>query len=459
MGFLSIYDILLPPIYILVILIIANFIRRKKITKHKEYKYFIPGLLAKIVGGIFVVLIYSFYYYGGDTIAYFESSTALSNMLIEKSPLTYFSIVFGNLSTENYSLFDYTTGWPMYWRDPQSFSVVRFTSLLIFLGGRSFVVTTILVATITYSGIWQLFRLFQEDFQEIKKNMAISILFMPSVFFWGSGILKDSYTLCAVSWFIVCVVRIFIKKERIPFHVFALLFSIYVLISLKPYIFFAAFAGSSILLIHYSLKGTKNKVIRNLLVPVLIVLIMFGSVFGIQFFGSVIGGEYSSVDRMITKISVMQADLVQDYYGKNTFDIGKFEPTIPGILSKAPAAITAGVFRPFLWECRNPIMLISGIENTAIFFLFAYVIILSLIAFIRVGGQYMIKTTFDDPLVIFSIFFSISFAFFVGVSTANFGALVRYKIPLIPFLMCSFFIIIQKYNREKDFLESKKKFE
>ena len=458
MIFLSIYDLVLPPIYIIVILLIANIVRRKKILKFPEYKYYIPGLIAKIVGGIFVVIIYCFYYYGGDTIAYFESAIALSNLL-PKSPSGFFSILGGNSSWENISLFDSSTGWPMYWRDPQSFSVVRFTSILTFFAGKSFITTTILVATITYTGIWQLFRLFQENFPEIKRNMAIAILFMPSVFFWGSGILKDSYTLCALAWFTIAVVRIFIKKERIPFHIVALLLSVYVLISLKPYIFFAAFAGSSILLIHYSLKGTENKVIRNLLVPILIVLIMFGSVFGIQFFGNVIGGEYASVDKMINKITVMQADLVKDYYGTNTFDIGKVDPTISGLLSKAPAAITAGVFRPYLWECRNPIMLISGVENTAIMFLFLYVVMLSVIAFIRVGGQYMMKTTFDDPLVIFSIFFAISFAFFIGISTANFGALVRYKIPLIPFLMCSFFIIIQKYNREKDFIDSKKKFE
>jgi large-conductance mechanosensitive channel len=69
----------------------------------------------------------------------------------------------------------------------------------------------------------------------------------------------------------------------------------------------------------------------------------------------------------------------------------------------------------------------------------------------------MWKTTFDNSLVIFSLVFAFSFAFFVGISTANFGALVRYKIPLIPFLMASLFIIIRKYNREKEDDKKKKK--
>ena len=37
----------------------------------------------------------------------------------------------------------------------------------------------------------------------------------------------------------------------------------------------------------------------------------------------------------------------------------------------------------------------------------------------------------------------------VGLTTANFGALVRYKIPLIPFFFTSLIIIVNKFNTEK----------
>ena len=43
--------------------------------------------------------------------------------------------------------------------------------------------------------------------------------------------------------------------------------------------------------------------------------------------------------------------------------------------------------------------------------------------------------------MLFSIIFTLTFAFIVGLTTANFGALVRYKIPLliffVPFLIFS----------------------
>ncbi|HGJ63842.1 TPA: hypothetical protein ENS27_00470 [bacterium] len=449
MRFLTIYDFILPIAYIVLIIIIANIIKNRNIKENEVYKYFIWGLMAKIIGGIGVVLIYCFYYVGGDTIAYFEQIEMLNKIAL-RSFSTYLSVISGNLSNENLSIFIANAGWPMYWKDPQSFSVIRFSSLMGWIGANSFIPTTIIVATMTYTGIWRMFLLMVEQFKEIKKNIAIAILFMPSVFFWGSAILKDSYTLCAACWFVVSIYYILIKKRKVTFHVIALLLSIYILISLKPYIFFACAAATTLMVAHYYLKTTTNVVLKYTVMPFLVVSVIIAGTYSITQMGSTIGGEYSSVDAMLNKIAVMQQDLIQDYYGGNTFDIGRFEPTIPGVLSKAPAAIIAGTFRPFLWECRNPIMMISGIENTVILFLFLYVILLSVTAAFKIGLGYMWKTTFDNSLVIFSLVFAFSFAFFVGISTANFGALVRYKIPLIPFLMASLFIIIRKYNREKE---------
>jgi hypothetical protein len=40
---------------------------------------------------------------------------------------------------------------------------------------------------------------------------------------------------------------------------------------------------------------------------------------------------------------------------------------------------------------------------------------------------------YKDPMLMSFFVFAVMFAFFVGLTTANFGALVRYKIALLPF--------------------------
>jgi len=44
----------------------------------------------------------------------------------------------------------------------------------------------------------------------------------------------------------------------------------------------------------------------------------------------------------------------------------------------------------------------------------------------------------------YSFLFAIVFGLFVGASTLNFGTLVRYKIPCLPFYAISLFLIYEK---------------
>ena len=52
-----------------------------------------------------------------------------------------------------------------------------------------------------------------------------------------------------------------------------------------------------------------------------------------------------------------------------------------------------------------------------------------------------------DPNLVFCLVFSIIFAFAVGISSYNFGALSRYKIPCLPFYATFCDIIIQQPTR------------
>ena len=44
----------------------------------------------------------------------------------------------------------------------------------------------------------------------------------------------------------------------------------------------------------------------------------------------------------------------------------------------------------------------------------------------------LIQHFLNDPFLIFALIFTLGFAFAVGISTWNFGTLVRYKLPLMP---------------------------
>jgi len=446
--YLSFWDIVLPPLYLLIILIFGYFYQQSKIRKHPEYKYFLKGLVLKIFGGIAFACIYLFYYDGGDTTLYYDSCLSLLNMA-GVSLTKFLGILAGNLTAENKSLFSNETGWPYYYNDFQSYSVVRFSSLFVFLGARSFITATILVSSLTYLGMWQLFKMLYNQFKESQKSTAFALLFIPSTIFWGSGILKDSYTLMAACLMVVSLYKIFVYKQRVYLNVLLLIVSFYILVSLKPYIFFAIMAAFVVAMSHQYIKVIKNKVVKTFFVPVIIVLVVGIGAQVMIAVGESVGGQYRSVDMLLYKASATQLDLTQSYYHGNSFDIGKFEPTVPGVLSKAPVAIMAGLYRPYLWDSRNPVMLISALENSLYLGLTLYLLLLSFIAWRKKGLKFLGKILFYDSFIVFSLTFALLFSFSVGISTANFGALVRYKIPLIPFFLTTLFFLISNFNREK----------
>ncbi len=107
-----------------------------------------------------------------------------------------------------------------------------------------------------------------------------------------------------------------------------------------------------------------------------------------------------------------------------------------------PLAINAALFRPYITEARNVMMMVSGLENL-------FILLFTLYVLYKVKIIGIFKYFNKNSLLTFSLIFSLFFAFAVGISTSNFGSLVRYRIPLLPFYVSSLIIIRYLYEKEK----------
>ncbi len=441
MDYFSIWDFFLVPAYILAAWLIAARISQKRREEKPHYRFYHWGLIYKIGGALALCAIYLFYYGGGDTTGYFRSALVLRNLLFE-DPGTYFSILANNLTPENFSVFTNETGYPIYYRDPNSFSVVRFTSVLMLFTTGSFLQVSILTAIITYSGVWRLYLMFVEMYPKNYKLLAVAALFIPSVAFWGSGVLKDAYTMAAAGWFIFAFYKIFFQKRRIILYTISIIISVYVLISIKAYIFFALLGGIMIWVAFYFLNKFRSVFLRLLILPILGLMFWGLGQYIIFNIGEYVGSYYTSMDALLQKAIITQDDLTRAYYGGNSFDLGELQPNLQSIITKAPKAIIAGLYRPFIFEAQNPVMFLSGLENAALLLLLFWVIL-------KTGLRRFIAIIFEKPVILFALGFTILFAFSVGLTTANFGALVRYKIPLLPYYVAALFIIYHVAQQRK----------
>ncbi|MBI9069880.1 MAG: hypothetical protein JEZ09_21485 [Salinivirgaceae bacterium] len=432
-SLITIQDALIVPLLLIVAYFVATRIKNKNIDEKPYYKYFRIGLFVKIFAGLAFAAIYLFYYGGGDTVYYFWGSGSIVKMLGKDIP-TFLKLLGGNHSLEVFSMFDSTTGWPTYFRDSNSFAVCRFNVPFYMLGFGSFLGSTIVMNLFLYFGIWSFYKMLVELFPTNEKRLAYAVFFIPSVVFWSSGILKDGWTLVATLGIFTNFYHIFIVKKNIRKNLFRIIFWGFIAFSIRSFMLYASLGATLIWLGFSSIKNIKSRFLRVVALPfIMLITWAFGAMLFTQI-SSQAGNRYSSVDAMLETASIIQGDLKQDYYGGNSFDIGEFEPTMGGVIKKAPKAIVAGVFRPFIWEGEGVLMILSGLENFLILLLSLFVLLQNkIIGFLR--------KLVAEPILLAFFVLAISLAFSVGLTTANFGALVRYAIPVKLFFMLILFIL------------------
>ena len=150
-------------------------------------------------------------------------------------------------------------------------------------------------------------------------------------------------------------------------------------------------------------------------------------------------GRYSLEN--VAKTSYLTSSYIAGVSGDDgsAYSLGTIEPTMAGLIKKFPSAVNVTLFRPYLWETRKPIQFFNAIEA----FLFLWVTIKVLVS---IGPFKVWNTIKDDPTIQFCLIFTIVFAFAVGVSSGNFGALSRYRIPCLPFYGLALLLIYYKHK-------------
>lgn len=433
---LSFWNIILTPIYFIFILFIAKRVENSRVVSNPAYSYFTKGLLVKLIGSFSFCMVYSFYYNGGDTIAYFENSRCIVN-LFSYHPKVAFSILKGDLSMSNHYFFsEFTTGLPHWYmfRDPTTFSAGRFTVPFTFFGAKTYIPTSFLVCTFSYIGVFKLFKLFTKTYPRYVKEIAICILYIPSFIFWGSGIMKDTYIIGATCWITYSMHAILIERKKTIINVIAFAFNFWLILSLKPYILSALFLGMAFWLNSAYLNKIKSALLRFFAFPFIVFIVALGGLYIFSNIGSVLG-DYGNIETAVEKAKITQQDLLRaEQYGSNSYDIGNLDASISGLLKKAPLAIFTAIYRPSLIEIGSVSSLLSVIENTVLLFFTIFILF-------KTKTKKLITIIRTNPLIQFSLIFSLILAFGVGIATANFGALVRYKIPFIPYYFSALYLI------------------
>lgn len=420
-------DYLLLPIYLAIAgILMTRYFRVKHGHNKTLKKHFNRGLLLKLFGCVSIAFIYQFYYGGAyDGITYFNGAKMLTFYWL-KFPQEFFHVLFSGIKDFNDTNLAGLNAADASLFANESFTVSKITALFNIVSFNSFLPCSIFFCIVAFVAIWNFFIFLITEFQLSPKLAAWCTIYIPSVFFWDSGIFKDTITFTALLWAFMCGYYAIIKQHKILKNIIGLIFSLFLIYFIKVYIL-AAFIPFFILYIFNTFKNQiRNQAVRFLATPFIIMISAAAVYFFLQNSDELLG-RYS-VDKVLETASRTSGFIqsVGEAGSAYTVDVDFSSPL--GILKAIPVGINISLFRPYPWEYLKPFILFASIESM----LFLY---FTLFVLFKGGLGKSLKIIWKTPIMQFCILFSCVFAFMVGISSSNFGSLVRYKIPFMPFYL------------------------
>ena len=412
-----------PPILVLIYWL--AYILRDKHTSYSTRGYFIPGLTVKILGAISLGLVYQFYYQGGDTFNYFTQSEVIHHAFM-KNPMDGLRLIVSD-GTFQSETFEYAT--QIYWyKSPSEFFVIKLAALFGLFSNHSYSSIAVMFAAFGFSGIWALYCTFIKIAPEKHFLLALCLLFVPSVFFWGSGLMKDTIAIGGLGWLFYGFYHCFVLRQNSVQSWTITIIAIYIIYQVKIYILLSFLPPAIFWVFLENSKQFKSVLSRWILKPI---LMLMGILFAYLAAANVTEGDAKyDLDNIgkRTKINaeyLYRISLLQD---GSAYYLGELDGSIESMIKTAPNAIVVTLFRPYLWEVNNPLMLLSAIEC------FVFSIYLLSLA-VRPGIRETIRLIIGKPIIAFCFTFTLIFSLAVGLNSYNFGTLVRYKIQLMPFYL------------------------
>lgn len=435
-SYFSPIDLIATFLGIVILLIIA--INRKRRNKNLDYyKYYIPAIGFKFAFVLANVLFYVLVYGGGgDSIGFWDGSVKLNNLFWE-DPFAYFYELFTNVEPRSvYRSFSIETGYPdtRIYAESESWFISKIASVFTFFTFKGYMLMSMIFAYITANASWRLFELARSFKLHSDWHLAIAIFFIPSLSFWCAGISKDTVIFVAVCYFLHHLFQVLSKEIKTRLFNWIVMFvCLYVILQVRSFMLLCIaapllYAWSASLAKKYEKRKFEKFFIR------LFFTVIIGSGFA-AFFGT------SLADDFIYEASVINQDMTTNKtYGNNRYSLGEIDYSPIGMVAAAPMSILAGFYRPYIWEALSVSLILNGLESIVlIYFTFRF------FASRKIGQR--ITRIRKHEFLIFAFFFAVILAFFAGFTSILFGVLVRFKAPVLPFLVI---ILTSYYMEERD---------
>jgi hypothetical protein len=390
----------------------------------------VGAYLIKMLACFLFFFIYTKYYQNtseSDALRYFDDAMTIRNQLTE-NPDVFWSFMTGrDMDHPEYmriynQLMAWTSGY-RYGLSNDCSTIIRLNVLLSFISFKSFHVHAILLSFLAFIGFAAIFKTVASYFSDQRKIIFIACFLLPSVVFWSSSVLKEAPLFLGLGMLFMSLKGFVDNPQKIKNYLIGAL-SIALLFYVKSYVIFSLIPALLFLLIIKTI-GQKRALLKFALVHIVCFICAQNAHYFFQ------GGDF---------IYVLHKKQV-DFYNVAFLDNAKSVVDIPPITNTSnfllhyPQTLFYTYFRPHLFEVKSWAYVFFAAENAGYLLMF----ILACIFFKRPKDNQAIIT-----LAMVSYLFVL--ASIIGNCVPILGALVRYKIVGLPFLVIVFVAV---FNHEK----------
>ena len=433
---LYLQDFLLLPFLVVFWVGIFWVFRNRRYQDKQLRQHFLPALLLRFLGAVLTACMYQYYYGYGDTYYYFFGVNDIFNALLSK-PQAAYEMIFVDYFSWSLETYNSVTLRSFFIKESEA-PVIRIAGLVSPLGLGTYIGTSFALTVFSFLGSWAMYRVFYDLYPKRHLPLAFAVLYLPSMWFWSTGIMKDSIVMGALGIYVNGVYYGIIRKEKkVVRSIFFIILGAILMKNIKDYVLLAILPATIVWVFFMYKERIQNDLLRRLASPIFFGVGAIGGAVLINVLGSIFP-QYTFAGFM-EEAAKMQwwLKLSTERDGGTGYDLGTLEPTVTGLLKAFPKAVNVALFRPYLWEARKIIVIPSAIEALFTLGLTVYV-------FFRVGLRRILVAIVADPVVLFCMIFAIIFAFAVGFTSFNFGALARYKIPCLPFYYTAMIVLLSK---------------
>lgn len=382
----------------------------------------------KLVFGVLFWMVYAFHYpldHTSDALSYFTEGQLLNHIFWE-NPIDFFRLLF-SINPEDPKLQTYLTDFTR-WNRAVNYGVIndnptiiKFNALVSFFSLGFYYTHILFMGFVCFSGLIMMHRFFSRFSNIHPLLILVAVMLPPSLLFWSGGVLKEGLLIFGLGLLLYsfCLVDRKLMTKGIAFGLLAvviLIFTkVYVLIAFTPALIFFAinqFSNTNRIWIFFTAVH----------------LTLFALVFSIQLFVD----DYNVLHMFQQK--------QRDFYSLGELGVVGSIIAIPAIdniadiFLNAPQALFNTYFRPHLFESRNIGFLVSALENLG----FMVLLTTALVKFRKPQPRQLV-------LILTCLSCLIGLGLLVGLITPVLGAVVRYKIPALPFFVMMCFLLMQPW--------------